>query len=157
MRVAAFILLLVLALGYALRRGGGPERTMVAIGVTMVLSDQILHLAVDAEYLRLDLGHLAIDLFGSAATILLAMMALRFWPMVAAVLHTLPMLAHWSRALDVSMHPAAYMIMQVASSWLVPPLLVIATWHHRQRLLQNGSDPSWRSLSPQSRPETARR
>ncbi len=47
----------------------------------------------------------ALDLFGASATFVLAMTAYRFWPIVAAVLHALPLLAHVSRAVDVSMNP----------------------------------------------------
>src|SRR3546814_8163739 len=88
--------------------------------------------------LSVDLGYLVIDLIGSAATIALALLAHRFWPMIVAVLHVLPLLAHISRALDVSMNPIAYLTMQVASSWLLPPLLILATWRHQQRLRRSG-------------------
>ncbi|HET6523574.1 hypothetical protein [Sphingopyxis sp.] len=146
MRVAVFILLLAVALGYSVWRGGGPERTMAGIAFGMVASDQLLHLFVPPDYLSTDLGHLAIDLAGASATFTLALFAYRFWPMFAAVLHILPLLAHTSRTLDVSMDPAAYMIMQVAPSWAVPLLLIAATWQHRTRLGRSGSDPSWRSF-----------
>lgn len=144
MRVAAFILILLVALGYALRRGGGPERAMAAIAALMVLSDQMLHLLVPAEYASLDVGHLSIDIFGASSTMLLALISYRFWPMIAAALHILPLLAHLSRYFDIELHPAAYMIMQVASSWLVPPLLIAATWQHQKRVRRSGNDPSWR-------------
>ncbi len=116
---------------------------MVLIAISMVGSDQLLHLLVNPEYGSLDLGHFLIDLFGAGSTLTLALVAYRFWPMMAAALHILPLVAHLSRLLDFSLHPAAYMIMQVASSWLVPPLLVLATWHHQRRLKRYGSDPSW--------------
>src|SRR3546814_16343902 len=65
---------------------------------------------------------------------MLAMTAHRFWPMVAAVLQNLPLLAHFSRLADVGMHPIASLTMQVAASWLLPPLLAAATWRHQTRL-----------------------
>lgn len=147
MRVAIFVLLLIGALGYAAWRGGAPERAMAGISITLVLLDLILHHFVPPEYAALDAGHLAIDIFGATATLLLALAAHRFWPIIVTVLHMLPLLGHLSRAVDLSMHPAAYMIMQVASSWLVPPLLVVATWRHQRRLHTNGSDPSWHNFS----------
>ena len=150
MRVAAFFLLLLVALGYAARRGGGPERVMAGVAIVMVASDPILHRFVPLGYASLDFGHLVIDGFGTTSTLVLGLIAHRFWPMIAAALHLLPLMAHLSRASDLSMHPAAYMIMQVAWSWLVPPLLIFATWRHQQRLQQNGSDPSWRNSSRSS-------
>lgn len=147
MRVAIFLLLLLTALGYAVWKGGAPERWMVAILAVMLIADQALHLFFPAHYATVDVGHLAIDIFGAAATFLLALVARRFWPMVAAVLQFLPLLAHISRSIELAMHPAAYMTMQVAASWLLPPLLVLATWRHQRRLRQTASDPSWQRLS----------
>lgn len=147
MRIAAFLILMLVAIGYALRKGGGPERAMALIAATMIASDQALHLLVPPEYASLDVGHLAIDLFGASSTMFLALIAYRFWPMIAAALHILPLLAHLSRYFDFALHPAAYLIMQVSSSWLVPPLLIVATWRHQMRLKRNGNDPSWRGSS----------
>lgn len=152
MRVAIFLALLAMALGYALWKGGSPERTMMAILIAMVIADQTLHLFVPAGYAMVDTGHLAIDLVAAAATVLLALVAHRFWPMVAAVFQILPLLAHVSRAIDLAMHPAAYMMMQVAASWCLPPLLVLATWRHRQRLARTGSDRSWQPFWRRSNP-----
>ena len=148
MRNALFIAFLLVALAYALRRGGGPERAMAGIAAALVISDQMLHLMVPPEFDGLDTGHLAIDLVGASATILLAMTAHRFWPMIVAVLHIFPLLAHLSKALEVPMHPIAYLTMQVAVSWFVPPLLIFGTWRHQRRLATNGSDPSWHGSFP---------
>lgn len=148
MRNALFIAFLLVALAYALRRGGGPERAMAGIAAALVMSDQVLRLMAPPEFEGLDTGHLAIDLVGASATILLAMTAHRFWPMIAAVLHIFPLLAHLSKALEVPMHPIAYLTMQVAVSWFVPPLLIFGTWRHQRRLAANGSDPSWHGSLP---------
>ena len=156
MRVAIFALFLLAALGYAAWRGGGPERVMAGIAATMVGSDLLLHQFVAPEYAVLDFGHLLIDGFGASATLLLALFAYRFWPMIAAVLHILPLLAHSSRALNLAMEPAAYMVMQVAASWAVPPLLLFATWRHQRRLRTNASYPSWHSSSQRFLRKTAK-
>lgn len=152
LRIAIFLALLLVALGYALWKGGRPERLMAAILIAMFAADQILHLFVPARFEAIDAGHLAIDLLAAAATITLALTAHRFWPLVAAVLQTLPLFAHFSRAVDLAMHPVAYLTMQVTASWLLPPLLVVATWRHQTRLKERGSDPSWHDFSPQSIP-----
>lgn len=143
MRIAVFIALLLVALGYAAWKGGAPERVMVGIALMMVLLDQLLQSMSQIEYQTLDWEYLALDLVGAAATISLALFAHRFWPMIVAVLHILPLLAHISRALEVTMDPIAYLTMQVASSWLLPPILILATWRHQQRLRRSGSDQSW--------------
>ena len=155
MRIAAFLILMLVAIGYALRKGGGPERAMAFIAMTMIASDQALPLLIPPEYASLDIGHLAIDLFGASSTMFLALIAYRFWPMIAAALHILPLLGHLSRYFDIALHPAAYLSMQVASSWPVAPLLIVATWRHQHRIRQSGSDQSWRSSSPSSIQHTA--
>src|SRR3546814_16643532 len=86
MRIAIFIALLLVALGYAAWRGGAPERVMVGIAILMVLLDRLLVSTGPVEYHSVDLGYLVIDLIGSAATIALALLALRLWPMIVAVL-----------------------------------------------------------------------
>src|SRR3546814_20714076 len=114
MRVVTFFLLLSVALGYAAWRGGGPERVMAGIATGMVISDPLLHHFTPLGYASLDVGHLVIDGFGAASTLTLALVAYRFWPMIAAALHILPMMAHASRATDLAMPPAAYTILPVA-------------------------------------------
>lgn len=147
MRVALFLAFLAVAVGYAAWKGGGPERSMAAVAVTMVGSDQLLHLFVPPNFVSLDAGHLVIDLFGAASTVTLALFAHRFWPMCIAVLHLVPLLAHTSRILDVALHPAAYLAMQVATSWPVPAILILATWRHQSRLARGDSEPSWQISS----------
>lgn len=156
MRIALFLVFLAVAAGYALWRGGGPERTMAAIALTMVGGDQFLHAFVPPSFASLDTGHLAIDLFGATSTILLALFAHRFWPMCMAVLHMVPILAHTSRILDMDLLPAAYLTMQVATSWAVPPILILATWRHRRRLARGEKEPCWLISSLPSIPATAK-
>lgn len=155
MRIAVFVIPLLVALGYAAWKGGAPERAMAIIATLLVLIDWLFLGNSVAVYQTVDWAHLILDLFGASATIVLALVAHRFWPMIAAVLLSLPFLGHISRILDVSMDPIAYLTMQVASSWLLPPLLILGTWRHQQRLRRNGSDPSWFISWRQSTPPTA--
>lgn len=123
---------------------------MATILLGMLVVDQLVHLLIPAQFASVDTAHLALDLIAALLTFMLAMTAHRFWPMVAAVLQTLPLLAHFSRLADVGMHPIAYLTMQVAASWLLPPLLAAATWRHQTRLRRSGSDQSWQPSSLQS-------
>lgn len=152
LRIACFLTLLFLATFYALRKGGSPERAMAFILLAMLAADQLLHLVAPARFTSLDTGHLAIDLTASAATLALALTAHRFWPLGAAALQFLPLLAHISRAADISVHPIAYLTMQVFASWLLPPLLALGTWRHRMRLRTCGSDRSWHASWRRSNP-----
>lgn len=157
LRIACFLTLLFLAVFYALRKGGGPERAMAFILLAMLAADQLLHLVAPARLTTLDIGHLAIDLAAAAATLALALTAHRFWPLGAAALQFLPLLAHFSRAADISVHPIAYLTMQVFASWLLPPLLALGTWRHRKRLRVCGSDRSWHASWRRLNPSMPRR
>jgi hypothetical protein len=157
LRIAFFVTILLVALAYAMRRGGGPERAMALVLLAMLLTDQLLHLFVPVQYFAVDTGHLLIDLTAAAATLAIALMAHRFWPMIAAALQFLPLLAHSTRAIEMNLHSAAYLTMQVAGSWPLVPLLAMATWRHQRRLAQNGSDPSWMPLFQRSTPTAAKR
>lgn len=150
LRIVIFLILLLMASAYALWKGGGPERMMATILLGMLVVDQLVHLLIPAQFASVDTAHLVLDLIAALLTFMLAMTAHRFWPMVAAVLQTLPLLAHFSRLADVGMHPIAYLTMQVAASWLLPPLLAAATWRHQTRLRRSGSDQSWQPSSLQS-------
>ena len=68
MRIALFLGFLAVAICYAAWRGGGPERVMAGIAAAMVGLDQLLHAFVPPNFLSIDSGHLAIDLFGAAAS-----------------------------------------------------------------------------------------
>jgi hypothetical protein len=157
MRIAIFATMLLIALVYAVWKGGGPERAMVGIAVTIVIWDRLLVASGLVSYHALDIGYLAQDIFGALATLALAMVAYRFWTIPAAILHALPLLAHLSRAVDLSISPVVYLTMQVASSWLLPPLLMLATWHHQRRVKRHGSDPSWHISWKSLPPDTGQR
>lgn len=143
LRVIILIALLAAALGYAFWRGGGPERAIASLWLFLIVADPVLHHAVPLRYHMVDTGHLFIDLTGSLVALIIALAAYRFWPLIVAVLQFLPMLAHLARAVDIEMHPSAYLVMQVASYWLLAPILVLGTWSHYRRVQEFGTDPDW--------------
>lgn len=147
-RVVILLLLLAAALGYAFWRGGGPERVMAALWLILLVADPLIHRIAPLDYHFVDVGHLAIDIIGSAGAFLIALYAYRFWPLIVAPLQFLPLLAHMSRAIELDMHPSAYLIMQVASYWPLTPILIIGTWRHYRRANRLGSEPDWVSWSP---------
>jgi hypothetical protein len=142
-RIAIFVALLIGVAVFALRKGGGPERAMALILIGMFAADQILHLCMPPRFASIDTGHLAIDMAAALSTLVLALVAHRFWPMLAAVLQILPLSAHVGKAADLSVHPIAYQTMQVAASWPLLLVLALATCRHVSRLRATGSDPSW--------------
>ena len=145
MRLILFLMLLSLSIVYAIRRGGEPERAVAIILIFMTISDPFVHAITPLTYIELDPGHFIIDLGGWSACLVVALRAQRVWPLWITSLQTISLIAHVTRLVDYSVHPTAYAIMQVASSYPLLMILIIGTRNHQQRLLQNGSDPSWRS------------
>ena len=67
MRIAIFLALMLLALGYAAWKGGAPERVMVGIALMMILLDSLLLSDEVAVYGSVDWAYLTLDLIGAAA------------------------------------------------------------------------------------------
>jgi len=130
---------------YALYRGGGAERWVACIVVGMVVLDPAVHIFTPLEYATLDPGHLVIDVAGWVGLLAIALRANRFWPLWVVSLQTIALVAHAARLLDVTIHPKAYMIMQIASSYPLLVLLMIGTYYHQRRLTAIGTDRSWRN------------
>src|SRR3546814_20494883 len=103
-RIVIFLILLLMALGYAFWQGGGPERCMAAIMLSLLVFDQALHLIIPAQFASLDAGHLLIDVFAALTTVSLALVAHRFWPMIAPVFPMLPLPPHFPRVAPLPSH-----------------------------------------------------
>ena len=95
----------------------------------MGVSEPAVHVFTPLEYATLDSGHLVIDLAAGIGFFAIALRA-----------------NHIAKLLDVTIHPKAYMIMQIASSYPLLVVLMIGTFYHQKRLRTIGTDMSWRSL-----------
>jgi phosphoglycerol transferase MdoB-like AlkP superfamily enzyme len=111
----------------------------------MLISDPFVHAFTPKRFSVLDPGHFIIDILAWLAFFAIALRAQRFWILCVSSLQTISLIAHVAKLLDYSVHPTAYGIMQVASSWPLLILLIIGTFNHRARLQQNGKDPSWKT------------
>tara|TARA_R110000824_G_scaffold132349_2_gene294810 strand:+ start:38 stop:478 length:441 start_codon:yes stop_codon:yes gene_type:complete len=145
MRTFAFLLLLLTSCIYALYRGGGPERWVASIIIGMGALDPLVHIVTPLEYATVDPGHLFIDLAAWLCLLAVALRANRFWPLCIVSLQTIAIAAHTARLLDVTIHPKAYMIMQIASSYPLLIVLMVGTFYHQKRLKSIGTDRSWRN------------
>lgn len=139
--------LLGLTCGYALWRGGGPERVVAGLFIAAsIASDNSYAIGAD-KYLGVELGVLIVDLGLLAGLIAVMLRADRYWPIVMVSLHLLGVAAHWVRAQEGTMIALTYATL--LSLWSYPMLLilVIATRRHQARLKRRGADRSWRRFS----------
>lgn len=140
--------LLSLTCGFALWRGGGPERVVALLFVAASIASDNAYAIGTEKYLNVELGVLVIDLVLLASLAAVMILANRFWPIAMVSLHGLGALAHWVRAQEASMFAPTYNALLSLWSYPMLMILVVATVRHRRRLRRHGIDLSWRrSLS----------
>ena|ERR1700761_5471466 len=141
MRVAIFYLMLLGSCGYAIWRGGPPERIIGGL----LISAALLTLMVGhpTQYSHVELGVFAIDISLLLALIWVALKADRLWPMVLAALHLDSTAVHILKLFDTELIGVTYAVMIVV--WSYPMLLVLAigTLRHQRRVAQFGEDRAW--------------
>lgn len=148
MRVLIFLGLLLLACGYALFRGGAPERTVAAAMLAAVMADLTLHSQFSTLFSRLDISVFVIDLVLLAIFAAVALNAERFWPIWLTAIQAVATLMHVARALRLEILAEAYGALVAFWAYPMVALLAIGTWRHRKRLKQYGAERSWSSSLP---------
>ena len=148
--VQIFLAILVLCLGYAILRGGAPERLCAAIFVMAYILSTIAQSGPAVRFEWVEVGVFAVDLAVLLALLVLAMRANRFWTLWVAALQIIGTAGHGVKLADPDVMRSGYAI--ALALWAYPQLLllVIGTWNHRRRLARNGADPSWSSSSGRS-------
>lgn len=141
MNVVAFNLILVVVCGYALWRGGAPERIAAvlfagAAATTYVSMYSYAFQTVSQFYLLIDLA-----LFVAIAV--LSLWADRFWPMWVAALQLMVLAAHGVRATHPELLPFIYYVATAKLAYPMILMLAIGTVRHRERLARWGSDLDW--------------
>jgi hypothetical protein len=133
------------AVGYALLRGGSPERLFAAVLVAMLLVDRAVHPFLEAgDTDAIDTLHLAVDLVSFGAMLLVMIRARRFWPIWACSFQLLSLASYATLAMSARLSPAAPAILAIAPNYLICASLMVGTALHRARCRRLGSDPPWR-------------
>ena len=142
-RVILFAILQLVASGYAMARGGAPERVvglslLLAFGISMLLQQPMAERFVTVEW-----GMLAVDLSLLVVLVTVALYADRFWPLWVAAFHALSTGAHMVRGLDHGIEPMAYAILLASWSYPIILLLAVGTLRHAERRKRHGHDLDW--------------
>jgi hypothetical protein len=148
--VPVYYALLLLCWGYALLRGGAPER----IAATIVLVGSLLTLAavsnLAGSYASVETGVFLVDAATLVAFLILALRAERFWPIWLTALQLLGTTGHAIKLVDPDIIPRAYAFAAIFWSYLMLPLLALGTWRHQRRVALYGADKSWSTFSARS-------
>lgn len=150
--VILFGLLWLGACGYALLRGGTPERIMALCFVLGALLSPVVQYwehGYSRPFYRLELGVLAIDTVMFGVTMWLALYSTRHWSFPMASMQATIPISHLANAIAPAAVPNAYFAMAVFMALPQLVLLGAATWRHRWRVRTIGIDFAWeRDLPP---------
>lgn len=138
-----FWLPLVLVCGYALVRGGAPERLAAA----MLVGAGLLTLAVERQaavrFSSVELGVMAVDLALLVGLFALSMQANRWWPLLLAAFQLMTLLGHLGKWLNPDLMRLGYAIMLFAPAYPLIAVLAAGTHRHQRRLRRHGVDTAW--------------
>lgn len=142
-----FFVVFFAACGYALWRGGAPEREVAAAFLVAGLATPLLDLPQVQRFYSVSVSVFVIDLLLLVALLAIALRADRFWPMLVASLQAIIIVAHLVKFANPELIRRAYSMMIAVWSYPQLILLVVGTVRHRKRLRQNGTDSSCESSS----------
>ena len=148
MSIPLFLVLMTLCCGYALLRGGAPERVAAGLQIgAFAFTISVHRLFEGAAFLVTSVGTAAIDAMLLVALITLAWRSTRFWPLWIAGWQLAAIVAHLAKLVDPAMMPAGYAIQ--AQIWAYPMLLATTAgaWRHHSRVVAGDIDPPWKPMS----------
>ncbi|MBV8685800.1 MAG: hypothetical protein JOZ90_08930 [Alphaproteobacteria bacterium] len=143
----AYYTILALCWGYALLRGGPPERIGASIiGIGSILSA----LALSGSTVRfgsVEVGVFYVDVAALLGFLALALYAERYWPLWVTALQAIGTAGHAVKYVDS--HVVRLIYAFALALWAYPMLflIVLGTWRHQKRVAQFGADRSWSSFS----------
>src|SRR3546814_15828995 len=101
-RMAFFAAMLLLASGYAMWRGGAPERAVGAAMLSAYVATLFSHSAFAIRFAQVEVGVLIIDVILMAIIITVSLKADRGWPFLLAGIHLPTLGPHAERKIAVA-------------------------------------------------------
>lgn len=141
--VYLFFTLVACSCGYALVRGGAPER-VAALTVLAGVGLSVASVPIGYHrFVGVEIDILVLDLTMLIAFQALALTANRFWPMWIAGLQQATVLVHFAKLLAPDIFPLGYAMGLRGWAYMTLVLLAVGTWRHRDRLRLRGADLAW--------------
>lgn len=134
-RFSIQVALLLLVALYAWRRGGRPERHVALVLLGMLLANVIYAGIVGnwTDYRVMPWFRVVLDIVGFAFILAIALRADRWWPLCVGGVQLQAVLAHVLRAIDASLPPLVYAIMERWPFWIAIILTGLGTYLHARR------------------------
>jgi len=142
-RILVFNLLLLGSCGYAILRGGAPERITGWLLLAATVLTPLAARGLAVRYVQAEVGIFVVDLALLAALVVVALKADRFWPLVLAAMQLDTTAVHILKLVDADLIRITYALMIAMWSYPMQIILAVATLRHRRRLAQFGEDRAW--------------
>lgn len=127
--------------------GHEPERQGAKIFATMLFLSIVRNKLIGIQLEGPDHFGFVVDIVGFTGFLMIALFAMRVWPLWAAALQLIAVTAHLVMACDIHIHPMAYLLMRYAPSYLVSIILLLACIRMRWRGSATDKNSSWRVWS----------
>lgn len=130
-----------------LRWGAAPERILTSTFLGMEITDFIYHRLVGGSifWLRLDVGHVVLDVLLFAVFIPVALRANRAYPLWVGGAQIISIASHVYRFWIVNIDRFGYDVMAIVPSYIQLVALTLGLIYHARRHKRLGDYPSWRS------------
>jgi hypothetical protein len=143
MHLYAFWALLIGSCGYAIWRGGAPERIVGAALLIAALATSLVLSELRVRFFHVELGALVVDSILFMVLAIVAMRADRRWPMLLAGLQLGTIAMHLLKFWHSDIIRVVYAFTIAAGSYPMIAALAVGTWRHQRRLKIRGHDLSW--------------
>jgi hypothetical protein len=146
-RILFFCTLLACVTGYAIRRGGAPERAVAIILIAGTFATWAVAIGVRGStaghFITVEHGILFVDCAMLVAFMAVSLSADRFWPLWMTALHAFGIVGHLAKAIAPDIMTNVYLAAHLFSAYPGLILLTLATYWHRRRVRETGHDRSW--------------
>lgn len=143
LRILFFDALLIMCCGYALARGGPPERIISGALLAAYAATVASYSDLAERFYQLEVGTFVVDVTLLLVLVAVALRADRGWPLLLAGLQLDSVGAHVLKYFDLPMIRVTYALMIAVWSYPMLVALAIGTWRHRQRFKALGYDRAW--------------
>lgn len=150
--VIFFNLWLLVICGYAVIRGGAPERLVAIFLAVAAATTFVVQRQASLVFHEVEIDILLIDVALLIALAVVALRADRFWPLWMIGFHGLTLMVHAAKAYEPNLVPLIYGLAVGKLAYPMLAILAVATWRHRRRLALHGADSSWATFSARSTP-----
>lgn len=142
-RILVFVIAQLLVSGYALLRGGWPERAVAIAMIAAAVGTGLISPYASPDFRHVVTALLVIDLTFLGVVAAVALLADRYWPMWLAAVQVNAVAIHGVRVYEAQLVPYAYAWAAAKASYLMLAILAVGVWRHVQRERGSGIEAGW--------------